>query len=342
MRYRTLGRTGIKVSPYALGALMLGASIGNPDHDDSIRIIRKALDAGINFIDTADAYSYGESEVVVGKALKGRRDRVVLATKLSRPMGDDPNQQGTSRRWIMTAVENSLRRLQTDYIDLYQIHRLDPATDIEETLSALSDLIHSGKVRAIGSSTTPVSDIIEAQWVAERRGLERFRTEQPPYSILNRGIEGEVLPIAQRYGMGTLVWGPLAQGMLTGRVRKGQQTDLRRAGLFKHLNDERRLDAVEQLIPLAEQAGLPMTHLAMAFAIAHQGVTSAIVGPRTMSHLDDLLAGLDVALTDEILDQIDEIVPPGTDVGTLDQAYVPPALQNSSLRRRPVSERTAT
>ena len=307
MQYRTLGRTGIKVSPYALGALMLGASIGNPDHDDSIRIIRKALDAGINFIDTADAYSYGESEVVVGKALKGRRDRVVLATKLSRPMGDDPNQQGTSRRWIMTAVENSLRRLQTDYIDLYQIHRLDPATDIEETLSALSDLIHSGKVRAIGSSTTPVLDIIEAQWVAERRGLERFRTEQPPYSILNRGIEGEVLPIAQRYGMGTLVWGPLAQGMLTGRVRKGQQTDLRRAGLFKHLNDERRLDAVEQLIPLAEQAGLPMTHLAMAFAIAHQGVTSAIVGPRTMSHLDDLLAGLDVALTDEILDQIDEI-----------------------------------
>ena len=342
MRYRTLGRTGIKVSPYALGALMLGASIGNPDHDDSIRIIRKALDAGINFIDTADAYSYGESEVVVGKALKGRRDRVVLATKLSRPMGDDPNQQGTSRRWIMTAVENSLRRLRTDHIDLYQIHRPDPDTDIGDTLSALSDLIHSGKVRAIGSSTMPASDIVEAQWVAERRGLERFRTEQPPYSILNRGIEGEVLPIAQRYGMGTLVWGPLAQGMLTGRVRKGQQTDLRRAGLFKHLNDERRLDAVEQLIPLAEQAGLPMTHLAMAFAIAHQGVTSAIVGPRTMSHLDDLLAGLDVALTDEILDQIDEIVPPGTDVGTLDQAYVPPALQNSSLRRRPVSERTAT
>jgi aryl-alcohol dehydrogenase-like predicted oxidoreductase len=341
VQYRTLGRTGIKVSPYALGALMLGASIGNPDHDDSIRIIHKALDAGINLIDTADAYSYGESEEVVGKALKGRRDRVVLATKVSRPMGDNPNQQGTSRRWIMTAVENSLRRLQTHHIDLYQIHRPDPATDIEETLSALSDLIHSGKVRAIGSSTMPASDIIEAQWVAERRGLERFRTEQPPYSLLNRGVEREVLPIAQRYGMGTLVWGPLAQGMLTGRVRKGQQNDLRRAGLFKHLNDERRLDAVEQLIPLAEEAGLPMTHLAMAFAIAHPGVTSAIVGPRTMSHLDDLLAGVDVTLTDEILDRIDEIVPPGTDVGTLDQAYVPPALQNSSLRRRPVSERTA-
>jgi len=277
----------------------------------------------------------------VGKALTGRRDSVVLATKVSRPMGDDPNQQGASRRWIMTAVENSLRRLQTDRIDLYQIHRPDPTTDIEETLSALSDLIHSGKVRAIGTSAMPASDIIEAQWVAERRGLQRFHTEQPPYSLLSRAIEREMLPIAQRYGMGTLVWGPFAQGLLTGRVRKGQRNELRRAGLLKHLNDERRLDAVEQLIPLADEAGLPMTHLAMAFAIAHPGVTSALLGPRTMSHLDDLLAGFDVTLTDEILDRIDEIVPPGTDIGTLDQAYAPPALQNSSLRRRPVSERTA-
>ncbi|MFB4283453.1 aldo/keto reductase [Nonomuraea sp. MTCD27] len=339
MQYRTLGRTGIKVSPYALGALMFATAIGNPEHDDSIRIIHKALDAGINVIDTADAY--GDSEEIVGKALKGRRDNVVLATKVSRPMGADPNQQGASRRWIMTAVENSLRRLQTDHIDLYQIQRPDPETDIEETLSALSDLIHSGKVRAIGSSTTPASDIIEAQWVAERRGLERFHTEQPPYSLLNRGIEREVLPIAQRYGMGTLVWGPLAQGLLTGRVRKGGQNELRRAGLFRHLNDERRLDVVEQLIPLAAEAGLPMTHLAMAFTISHPGVTSAIVGPRTMSHLDDLLTGLDVTLTDDILDRIDEIVPPGTDVGTLDQAYLPPALQRANLRRRPAGERTA-
>ena len=339
MQYRTLGRTGIKVSPYALGALALGTSIGNPDHDDSARIIHKALDAGINFIDTADVY--GESEVAVGKALKRRRDSVVLATKFSRPIGDDPNHQGASRRWIMTAVENSLRRLQTDYIDLYQVHRPDPSTDIEETLSALSDLIHSGKVRAIGSSTMPASDIVEAQWVAERRGLERFRTDQPPYSILSRGIEREVLPTAQRYGMGILVWGPLGQGMLTGRVRKGQQTDLRRAHIFRHLNDERRIDAVEQLIPLAEKAGLPMTHLALAFVIAHPGVTSAIIGPHTMEQLDDLLAGADVTLTDEILDQIDEIVPPGTDVGTLDQAYLPPALLDVSLRRRPAGERTA-
>jgi aryl-alcohol dehydrogenase-like predicted oxidoreductase len=339
MRYRTLGRTGIKVSPYALGALALGTSIGNPDYDDSARIIHKALDAGINFIDTSD--TYGESEVAVGKALKGRRDSVVLATKFSRPVDDDPNHQGASRRWIMTAVENSLRRLQTDYIDLYQVHRPDPDTDIEETLSALCDLIHSGKIRAAGTSAMPPSDIIEAHWAAERRGLERFRTEQPPYSILSRGIEREVLPIAQRYGMGILVWGPLAQGMLTGRVRRGQQTDLRRAGLLKALSDERRIDAVEQIIPLADKAGLPMTHLALAFAIAHPGVTSAIIGPHTMEQLDDLLAAADVTLTDEILDQIDEIVPPGTDVGTLDQAYRPPALLNPSLRRRPASERTA-
>jgi aryl-alcohol dehydrogenase-like predicted oxidoreductase len=341
MQYRTLGRTGIKVSPYALGALMLGASIGNPDHDDSVRIIHKALDAGINFIDTADAYSFGESEVVVGKALKGRRDGVVLATKVGRPMGDDPNQQGSSRRWIMTAVENSLRRLQTDHIDLYQIHRPDPTTDIEETLSTLTDLIHSGKVRAIGTSAAPPSDIVDAQWVAERRGLERFHTEQPPYSLLSRGIEREMLPVAQRHGMGVLVWGPLAQGMLTGRVRRGQQTDLRRVGLTKHISDDRRLDVVEQLIPLAAEVGLPLTHLAQAFAISHPGVTSALVGTRTMSHLDDLLAGLDVTLTDEILDRIDEIVPPGTDIGTLDQVYRPPALQQPSLRRRPVSERAA-
>ncbi|MGW4641017.1 aldo/keto reductase [Sphaerisporangium sp. NPDC004334] len=339
MRYRTLGRTGIKVSPYALGALMLATSIGNPDPDDSVRIIHKALDAGINFIDTADVY--GDSEEVVGKALQGRRDNVVLATKVSRPMGEDPNQQGASRRWITTAVENSLRRLRTDHLDLYQVHRPDPTTDIEETLSALTDLIRSGKVRAIGSSAMPASDIIEAQWGAERRGLERLHTEQPPYSLLNRGIEREVLPITQRYGMGTLVWGPLGQGLLTGRVRKGRQNELRRAGLVRHLNDERRLDVVERFVSLAEEAGLPLTHLATAFAIAHPGVTSAIVGPRTMSHLDDLLAGADVTLTDDILDRIDEIVPPGTDVGTLDQAYVPPPLQNPNLRRRPISERTA-
>jgi aryl-alcohol dehydrogenase-like predicted oxidoreductase len=341
MRYRTLGRTGIRVSPYALGAMMFG-SFGNPDHDDSIRIIHRALDAGINMIDTADVYSLGESEEIVGKALKGRRDGVVLATKFSNPMGDAPNRRGASRRWIIAEAEDSLRRLQTDYIDLYQYHRPDPETDIEETLSALSDLVRSGKVRAIGTSKLPAADIVEAQWVAERRGLERFRCEQPPYSILNRGIERDVLPVAQRYGMGTIVWSPLAQGLLTGRVRKGQQSDLRRSGqYFSHLRDERRIDVVEELIPLADEAGLSLTHMAMAFAIAHPGVTAALLGPRTMEQLDDLLAGAEVVLSDEILDRIDAIVPPGTDVGQLDMAYNPPSVVTPALRRRPVDERTA-
>jgi aryl-alcohol dehydrogenase-like predicted oxidoreductase len=341
MKHRTLGRTGIEVSPYCLGAMMFGA-MGNPDHDDSIRIIHRALDAGINFLDTADVYSHGESEEIVGKALKGRRDDVVLASKMHYPMGEDPNHRGNSRRWIIVAVENSLRRLQTDHLDLYQVHRPDPLVDVEETLSALSDLIHSGKVRAIGTSTFPASEIVEAQWVAERRGLARFRTEQPPYSIINRSIEREVLPTCQRYGMGTLVWSPLGQGLLTGRYRKGQQTDSHRSGgMSQHFNDERKLDVVEQLIPLAEKAGLPMTHLAMAFSIAHPGVTSAILGPRTMDQLDDLLAGSDVTLDDEVLDRIDEIAPPGTDAGPNDVAYTPPAISSVSLRRRPVAERSA-
>ncbi|MDT7601002.1 MAG: hypothetical protein QOK26_3079 [Pseudonocardiales bacterium] len=341
MKYRTLGRTGIQVSPYCLGAMMFGA-MGNPDHDDSIRIIHRALDAGINFLDTADAYSHGESEEIVGKALKGRRDDVVLASKVHYPMGEGPNRRGNSRRWIMAEVENSLRRLQTDHLDLYQVHRPDPTVDLEETLSALSDLIHSGKVRAIGASSFPASEIVEAQWVAERRGLERFRTEQPPYSIVNRGIEREVLPVCQRYGMGALVWSPLGQGLLTGRFRKGQQTDTHRSGgMPQHFADERKLDVVEQLVPLAEKASLPMTHLAMAFAIAHPGVTSAIIGPRTMEQLDDLLAGVEVTLDDEVLDRIDEIAPPGTDAGPNDVAYTPPAVSSVSLRRRPVAERSA-
>src|ERR1700729_1259077 len=255
MELRVLGHTGVKVSPFCLGAMMFGAW-GNTDHDESVRIIHRAFDAGINFIDTADVYSRGESEEIVAKALAGgRRDDVVLATKVNGPMGEDPNERGNSRRWIIREVENSLRRLQTDWIDLYQIHRPDPATDIEETLSALSDLIHSGKVRVIGSSTMPASAIVTGQGVSERRGLERFRAEQPPYSILNRGIESEILPVAQHYGMGTLVWSPLAQGQLTGRIRRGQPTDLRRANYFRHMSDERRIETVEQLIPVAEQAG---------------------------------------------------------------------------------------
>jgi aryl-alcohol dehydrogenase (NADP+) len=345
MKMRTLGRTGIKVSPYCLGAMMFGA-MGNPDHEDSIKIIHKALDSGINFVDTADVYSRGESEEIVGKALAqlpaDRREDVVLATKVHGGMGEDPNRAGNSRRWITTEVENSLRRLQVDHVDLYQIHRPSPDTDVEETLSALTDLVRSGKVRAVGSSTFPASEIVEAQWVAERRGLERFRTEQPPYSIVNRGIEREVLPVCQRYGMGALVWSPLAMGLLTGKYRKGRQTDSPRMDFAPgRLTHERKLDVVEQLIPLAEESGISMVHMAMAFAVAHPGVTSAIIGPRTMEHLDDLLAGAEVTLDDEVLDRIDEIVPPGTDVDPGDVSYAPPAIEDARLRRRPAPERSA-
>lgn len=342
MKYRTLGRTGIKVSPYCLGAMMFGA-MGNPDHDESARMIHKALDAGINFIDTADFYSAGESEEIVAKAIKGRRDKIVLATKAHLPMGQDPNQQGNSRRWLTRALEDSLRRLQTDHVDLYQIHRPAPDTDIEETLSTLTDLMRAGKIRAIGSSTFPASQIVEAQWVAERRGLARFRAEQPPYSILNRGIEREVLPVCQQYGMGVLVWSPLAMGMLTGRYRKGQpQPDSARVAYFpKQMSDERKLDAIERLVPVAAEAGLSLTHMAMGFVIAHPGVTSAIIGPRTIEHLDDMLAGAEVVLDDRVLDRIDEIVAPGTDAGPIEANYNPPAVTQANLRRRPTAERAA-
>ncbi|PWI41237.1 aldo/keto reductase [Streptomyces sp. ICBB 8177] len=341
MRYRSLGRTGFQVSPFALGAMMFGA-IGNPDHEESVRIIHRALDAGINLVDTADAYSGGESEEIVGKALRGRRDGVVLATKAGLPMDDDPNHRGASRRWLVKALDDSLRRLGTDHVDVYQIHRPDPETDIEETLRALTDLQRAGKIRAFGTSALPASQIVRAHWVAESRGLARPRTEQPVYSILNRGIEREVLPLAQEFGMGTLVWSPLGGGMLTGRYRKGREAETHRSHYgFQHLKDDRRLDVVEQLIPLAQEAGIALTHLATAFAIAHPGVTCALIGPRTMEQLDDLLAGAEVALDDELLDRIDKIVPPGTDVGTLDMAYQPPAVTRAALRRRPEGERAA-
>ncbi|MGW7619255.1 aldo/keto reductase [Streptomyces antimycoticus] len=343
MKTRELGRTGIQVSPYCLGTMMFG-QVGNPDPDDCVRIIHRALDSGINFVDTADVYGpHGMSEEIVGKALKGRRDDIVLATKVNGAMGEDPNRGGSSRRWIITEVEHSLRRLRTDHIDLYQMHHPDPRTDIEETLSALTDLVRSGKVRAIGSSNLPASEIVEAQWVAERRGLQRFRTEQPTYSLLNRGIEREILPVCQRYGMGTLVWSPLAMGLLTGRYRKGGPSvrNARMNWVPRHLTDERKLDTVERLIPLAEEAGLSLTHLAMAFAITHPAVTSAIIGPRTMEQLEDLLAGAAVTLDDDVLDRIDQIVAPGTDIGPLDVSYTPPAVERAALRRRSADERAA-
>jgi aryl-alcohol dehydrogenase-like predicted oxidoreductase len=337
MERRILGGTGISVSEFAFGAMMLGA-MGNTDHDESVRMIHAALDGGINFIDTADVYSLGESEEIVGKALKGRRDEVVLATKFSLPMDSDPNHRGGSRRWITRAVEDSLRRLGTDHIDLYQMHRTDPATDIDETLSALSDLIRAGKVRAIGSSVFPAEQIVEAQWTAERRGHHRFHTEQPPYSILLRGIESSVLPTTQRYGMGVLTYGPLSAGWLSGRADPTAGT--RGAGLGAPMFDlgrpgnQAKLAIVEELSKLASEAGMPLTHLATAFVRSHPAVTSVIIGPRKPEHLRDLLAGADVRLSEDVLDRIDAIVPPGTDVNAGDVYYVPPALEDKRLRRR--------
>ncbi|WP_103340766.1 aldo/keto reductase [Amycolatopsis sp. CA-126428] len=338
MQTRPLGRTGLQVSGFTLGTMMFGP-YGNPDPDECVRIVHRALDGGINTIDTADVYGEGESEKILGKALRGRRDELVLATKFNGPMGADPNRRGSSRRWILSAVDGSLRRLDVDHIDLYQAHHPEPGTDVEETLGALTDLVRAGKVRAIGHSNLPASDIVEAQWVAERRGLARFWTEQPHYSILNRGIEREILPVCERYGLGVLAWSPLAMGLLAGRLRKGNGETASAGRLHwarEHMTDERKLGAVEALAGLAGQAGLSLPHLALAFVTAHPAVTSAIIGPRTPTQLDDLLAGAGTVLEDDLLDQIDEVVAPGTDVGPVDVAYVPPALTQPALRRRPV------
>jgi aryl-alcohol dehydrogenase-like predicted oxidoreductase len=341
MEMRTLGRTGVQVSPLCLGAMMFGAW-GNPDHEESVRIIHAALDAGINFVDTADVYSRGESEEIVGKALAGgRREHVVLATKAHSPMGEDPNQRGNSRRWLVQEVESSLRRLQTDHIDLYQIHRPSPDTDVEETLDALTDLQRAGKIRYFGSSTFPASQIVQAQWAARERHSGRFVTEQPPYSLLVRGIETEVLPVCQQYGMGTLVWSPLAGGWLSGKWRKGQAAPetgraRRMAGRYD-LDDpvnQRKLDAADALAELAEKNGTTLVELAIAFTLRHPGVTSAIIGPRTMEQLTSQLPAADLQLSDEVLDAIDEIVPPGTNVRADDAGYLPPSLTDRSLRRR--------
>ena len=339
MEYRPLGRTGVKVSPLCLGAMMFGAW-GNPDHEDSIRILHRALDAGVNFVDTADVYSGGESEEIVGAALAGRRDDVVLATKVHFAMGDDPNRRGNSRRWIVREVENSLRRLQTDWIDLYQIHRPEPDTDIDETLGALTDLVHQGKIRYLGSSTFQPSQIVEAQWIAEKRGRERFVCEQPPYSLLARGIEAEVLPVCERYGMGVIPWSPLAGGWLSGRFRKGAGATSRRAERLPLRYDlslpanQRKLEAADALALLAEEAGISLVHLALAFALRHPAVTAPIIGPRTMEQLEGVLGAVEVELEGALLDRIDEIVPPGTNLNPADAGLEPPALANPSLRRR--------
>ncbi len=340
MDYRTLGQTGLKVSELCLGAMMFGAW-GNTDHDDCTRITHAALDAGINFIDTADVYSRGESEEILAQALRGRRDNLVLATKCHMPMGADPNMQGSSRRWIMRACEDSLRRLGTDYIDLFQIHRLDEATTHEETLGALTDLVRAGKVRYLGSSTYPPSAIVEAQWVAERRNLERFVCEQPPYSVIYRGIETEALPTCQRYGMGVICWGPLGGGWLSGRWRKGmQEMESSRANRVPSRYDlstpdnQSKLDAVEDLTLLAEEAGLSLIHLSLAFALNHPAITAAIIGPRTMEHLESQLGAAEVHLSGDLLDRIDKIAPPGSNFTPGDSGFRAPAIVDRRLRRR--------
>jgi aryl-alcohol dehydrogenase-like predicted oxidoreductase len=341
MHYRQLARTGVKVSPLCLGAMMFGAS-GNPDHDDCVRIIHRALDAGINFIDTADVYSRGESEEIVGRALAGgRRNNVVLATKVHGTMGDDPNEFGNSRRWITREVENSLKRLNTDWIDLYQIHRPELDTDLDETLGVLSDLVHAGKVRYIGSSTFPASLIVEAQWVAEKRARERFVCEQPPYSILVRGIEQDVLPTCLRHGMGVIPWSPLAGGWLTGRYRKDRELpQTHRAQRVPGRYDmslpgnQRKLEAADALARLAEEAGMTLIEMALAFVLEHPAVTAPIIGPRTMEQLESQLSAADVTLSDELLDRIDEIVPPGVTLNAVDAGWANPGLEPGARRRR--------
>jgi aryl-alcohol dehydrogenase-like predicted oxidoreductase len=339
MELRPLGRTGVSVSKLCLGAMMLG-EWGNPDHDDSIRIIHRALDAGINFIDTADVYSAGESEAIVGKALAGgRRDNVILATKVWGQMGDGPNQGGTSRRWIVREVENSLRRLGTDWIDLYQVHRPTPETDIEETLGALDDLVRQGKVRYLGHSTYQPSQIVEAQWASRERRLERFISEQPPYSMVTRGIEAEVLPTCARYGMGVITWSPLQGGWLSGRwSNEATPTSPARQRLVARYDmslpaNQRKLEAVEQLGKLADEAGLTLIEMAIAFVLNHRAVTAAIIGPRTMDQLDGQLPAADVVLDHAVLDRIDEIVAPGVNLNPADGGWVPPALEAAARRR---------
>jgi aryl-alcohol dehydrogenase-like predicted oxidoreductase len=338
MELRPLGRTGVQASKLCLGTMMFGAW-GNTDHDDSVRIIHHALDAGINFVDTADVYSDGESEEIVGKALEGRRDDVVLATKFWGPMGDGPNRRGVSRRWIIAEVENSLRRLGTEWIDLYQMHRPDPQTDVDETLGALTDLVQQGKVRYVGSSSFSAGQIVEAQWAARDRKLQCFRTEQPPYSPLVRGIELDVLPTAQRHGMGILTYSPLAGGWLSGTwTADSSPTSPARQRLAARFDmslpdNQRKLEATEQLAKVAEDAGLSLIELAIAFVTTHPAVTSAIIGPRTMEQLDSQLSAADVELDAAVLDRIDEIVGPGVDLNPADTSYGEQVLQ-PTLRRR--------
>ncbi|MCU1393929.1 MAG: aldo/keto reductase [Ilumatobacteraceae bacterium] len=342
MQFNKLGRTGLEVSSQCLGAMMFGA-FGNTDHDDCTAIIHRALDAGINFIDTADMYSGGESEEIVGKAIAGRRDELVIATKCFNNMGGGRNRRGGSRHWIMRAVEDSLRRLGTDHIDLYQVHRHDWDTDLDDTLGALSDLVHQGKVRYLGSSSFPADWIVEAQWTAERRNRERFVCEQPQYSIFARSTEETVLPACQRHGMGVIPWSPLAGGWLTGKYRRNAPAPAGSryggAGAFRggrtietDPNAAVRFDVVEQLSAIADAAGISLTHLSLGFVAEHPAITSTIIGPKTMDQLDDLLGGADVRLDQASLDAIDKVVKPGRDMAGISHITGNPSLLAANRR----------
>ncbi len=317
MQYRNLGHTGVKVSPLCLGTMNFG---GATPEVESIRIIHKALDGGINFIDTANMYVKGESERVVGKALAdGRRSTVILATKFHFPQSDDPNDRGNSRRHIMQAVEDSLGRLDTDWIDLYQIHRPEFEVPQDETLRALDDLVRQGKVRYIGSSTFPSWMVMEALAISERYGLARFVTEQPPYNLLDRRVENELVPLARRYGIGLLPWSPLAMGMLAGRYtdERNYPDDSRGArigSIYAQRITNKAIAKGDEFIPIAEEHNLTPSQLALLWVKDQPQVTAPIIGPRTEAHLDDALPLLDMNLSPELAARLDEIVPPGSAV----------------------------
>jgi aryl-alcohol dehydrogenase-like predicted oxidoreductase len=346
MDERTLGLTGLRVGPLTLGTMMFGAW-GNTDHDECVRMIHRALDSGVTVLDTADVYAFGETEEIVGRAVRGRRDEVLIATKFGSPMGDDPETRGNSKRWIMRAVEDSLRRLGTDRIDLYQAHRPDPSVPVEETLEALDELVKQGKVRATGTSAFPAEQLVEARWAAERTGATPFGAEQLAYSILARQVEAAVLPTCLKYDLGVLVWSPLNGGWLTGKYSGGQApADSRATRNAEHFDfraeevRERKLAAAQEVAKLADEAGLSMIHLALGFVLAHKAVSSVIIGPRTMAQLDSQLGAAGVRLDDELLDRLDALVAPGTNLSAEDTGYVPPALADPRLRR--LSPRSTT
>jgi aryl-alcohol dehydrogenase-like predicted oxidoreductase len=333
MEYRPLGRTGVKVSPLCLGCMNFG---GKTSPQDSYEIIDRALDAGINFLDTANVYSRGRSEEVTGEALKrnGRRDKVILATKVHGAMDDeDPNARGNSRRHIIEQCEASLRRLQTDYIDLYQIHRPQPDIPIDETLEALSDLIRAGKVRYIGTSTFAAWQLVEAWMIAKELGLSRFVCEQPPYNLLDRRIERELLPMAQTYGIGIIPWSPLAGGLLTGKYsrtaeppRGSRYENVKENKVQQQRYTEPSFDVIERVAALAEEKGCSLSQFALAWCVQQAGVTSPIIGPRTMEQLEDNLKALELSISDEDRKRIDEVIPPGRMVSAFYEANFGPHL----------------